>query len=554
MKKNWPFILIVLLIIPSVRLLFLPGYFSMHDDLQVMRIFQLEKCLVDGQIPCRWAPDMAYGYGQAMFNFYSAFPYYLGALIRILTPLSIIATVKALFLISTLASAFGMYFLAREFWGKLGGILASVLYSYAPYHALDIFVRGALSESFALAILPFLWLFLYLLIKKPTFGRVLWVAFFLAALFTTHNVSSLMYAPFTIIWVGFWLVRLKASSSIKSIGLAGILGVGLSSFFLLPAIVEQGLIQIEFLTMDYLNYVAHFTTIRQLFWDRSWGFGPSTFGPNDDLSFQIGWPHWWLGVSLFVVIFGGKIREKFWPVVLGLLALAGFTAFLTHERSTQIWLSLPFMDFIQFPWRFLGLVMFGLAFVGGALALIDFKFKKSAVVIVIILTIILNVNFFRPQYLFPDLKDGEKLSGISFEIQQKSAILDYLPKTAPIAPRELAPENPWIVSGEGRAYNFTKRSNRFFFDAEIIENSSVQIPVMYFPGWRVIVDGFLVDSKPTGDYGVITISLPKGKHMVQGRFVNTPVRTLGNTLSVISALFIFAGYMIKTHKKKFLWL
>jgi uncharacterized membrane protein len=126
----------------------------MHDDLQVMRIFQMEKCFADGQIPCRWSPDMAWGYGQAMFNFYSALPYYLGVLIRIITPFSIMATVKLLFFISLAGSAIGMYLLAKEFWGKLGGIVAALLYAYAPYHALDIFVRGALAEAFALAILP----------------------------------------------------------------------------------------------------------------------------------------------------------------------------------------------------------------------------------------------------------------------------------------------------------------------------------------------------------------------------------------------------------------
>ena len=190
MKKILSIIVILILIIPASWNLFGPGYFSMHDDLQIMRIFQMEKCFSDGQIPCRWSPDMAYGYGQAMFNFYSALPYYLGVIIRILTPLSIMATIKTLFLISLVGAAIGMYLLSREFWGNKAGILAAVLYSYAPYHALDIYVRGALAESFALAIFPFIWLTIYLVVKKATFRRVVALTISLAALFTTHNVSS----------------------------------------------------------------------------------------------------------------------------------------------------------------------------------------------------------------------------------------------------------------------------------------------------------------------------------------------------------------------------
>src|SRR3990170_2162804 len=116
-KKFGPWIFLLFLLFPSFWWLLGSGYFIMHDDLQVMRLFQMEKCIRDLQIPCRWSPDMVYGYGQAMFNFYSAFPYYLGIIYKLATPLSIMATVKTLFLISLVLSAIGMYLLAKEFWG-----------------------------------------------------------------------------------------------------------------------------------------------------------------------------------------------------------------------------------------------------------------------------------------------------------------------------------------------------------------------------------------------------------------------------------------------------
>ena len=47
------------------------GYYPMHDDLQVMRLYEMRRCFNDGQIPCRWAPDMDNNYGQAMFNYYT---------------------------------------------------------------------------------------------------------------------------------------------------------------------------------------------------------------------------------------------------------------------------------------------------------------------------------------------------------------------------------------------------------------------------------------------------------------------------------------------------
>lgn len=555
MKKYIPIILIFLLTLPAARYLLGPGYFNMHDDLQVMRIFQMEKCFTDGQIPCRWSPDMAYGYGQAMFNFYSAFPYYLGVFIRIISPISIMGTVLLLFYISLIGAAVGMYFLVKEFWGKSAGILAAVLYTYAPYHALDIIIRGALSESFALAALPFIWLFIYKIIKKRSFYSVLGFSISLTILFTSHNISSLMYAPFTILWTIFWVVYLKKWKSILDLALGGFLGVLLSSFFLLPNLIEQSLIQKEFLTMDYLNYQAHFVALKQLFFDRSWGHGPSIFGPDDEISFQIGWPHWWLAFPLGILVllwFKKKKLRKYAVLIGGLLGMFLFSAFLTHLKSQPIWLSIPMLKYVQFPWRFLGLVIFSISFAGGALVKTKY-FGKLIAIIVILLTIILNFSYFKPWSRSYTVTDQEKLSGIAFELQQKSAILDYLPKTAPIAPKEKAFTAPRIISGEGNAYNFSKTSSSFFFDVEVYDYAKIQIPVMYFPGWKVISGGNILKSEITGDYGLITISLPQGKHIVQGRFENTQVRSVGNTLTAISAVFILVGIFLKENKKKFLW-
>lgn len=557
MKKFWPYLLIFLLLLPAAYFLYGPGYFNMHDDLQVMRIFQMEKCLADGQIPCRWSPDMGWGYGQAMFNFYSAFPYYLGVLIRIITPLSIMSTVLTLFNISLVASAIGMYLLVKEFWGRTAGITAAVLYAYAPYHALDILIRGALSESFALALLPFIWLFIYKVVKKPSYGQVAGLALFLGALLTTHNLSSMIYAPVTAIWAVFWVIYFKKWKSILNLGLAGLFGVGLSAFFLFPNLVEQALIQKEFLIMDYLNYTAHFVTIRQLFLDRLWGHGPSIWGPNDEISFQIGWPHWWLAVpvGLSTLLWFRKKENRINALIVGgLLILAGLSAFLTHSRSTIFWQAIPIMAFVQFPWRFLGLTIFFLSFAGGVLVKSGVKLKKVFAGVIIIFTIALNFSYFEPWNRSYEVRDDEKLSGVAFELQQKSAILDYLPNTAPMAPKEKAPKNPIIVSGEGIAYNFSKRSNSFFFDAEIFQDAEVRIPVMHFPGWIVISNGMILESKPTGDYGVITITLPEGKHIIQGRFVNTPVRSVGNTTTVLAASIIFVGFIVKANNKKFLWI
>lgn len=553
-NRFWPSIILFLLTMPAIWNLFKPGYFNMHDDLQVMRIFEMDKCFSDGQIPCRWAPDMAYGYGQPMLNFYSAFPYYLGELFRLLTPISIIWTVKILFAVSFIGAAFGMYLLARQFWGEWGGIVSAVLYTYAPYHSVDVYVRGAMSESFALMILPFVWLAFYKLIKNGGFKNVFWTAVSLGLLLMTHNVSSLIYAPFTVLWVAFWVIHEKKWASVKDIIVSGILGVGLAAFFILPIALETKYIQIQFLTTDYLNYAAHFVTLKQLFISRHWGYGPSIFGPNDDLSFAIGWPNWWLAIPAgLIAAFWLKDKKK---KVLGLLVLltlifALFTIFMTHARSTFIWLHFPTLAIIQFPWRFLGITIFLLSFASGIL--VKAGYEKYIIPVIIILSVVLNIGFFRPQYFFAQETDQTKLSGEEFIIQQKSAILDYLPKTAPIAPKEEAFTSPVVASGSGTIRNYSKRSNSFFFDADIFQPADILVPVMYYPGWVVINGGKIIPSYPSGNYGVITFKLPQGQFIIQGRFISTPDRVLGNSITVISFIILVIGLALTDNKKKFFW-
>ena len=554
MKKILISLVIIILTFPSMWILLKPGYFSMHDDLQVMRIYELERCFSDGQIPCRWAPDMAYGYGQPMFNFYSAFPYYLGAFIRMVTPLSIMATVRVLFLISILGSAFGMFFLVRRFYGNLGGILSSMAYTYAPYHALDIYVRGALSESFALMILPYIFLFTYFIIEKVTLKRIIFLSLSLYVLFTSHNISTLIYFPYVVVWVLFWIVFLKKWKSIYALGFSLILGFGLSAFFLLPNLFEQTLIQKESLISDYYFYPSHFVSLKQLFLERDWGYGPSTFGPNDEMSLQIGWPYWQLGIILgLLTLLSVKKKMKITNLLtLVILAMGGISAYLTHQRSFFIWEAIPILSYVQFPWRFLGLTIFFLSFSLGMLVSGKAILKIIIFVLTLLLIISLNASYFKPEHYWFWATDREKLTGIQFELQQKAAILDYLPKTAKSAPQGKPPQNPEIISGKGIIENFSNRSNNFFFDAVVHEKAEIQIPVTYFPGWIVIVEGKEIPSYSSGDLGLVTIDLDRGNYIVHGRFVDTPIRFIGNSISALTFLLILSVIILTDSNKSVL--
>jgi uncharacterized membrane protein len=232
-KQNWQLIALTVMTAFIVWPLFLSGYFSHHDDLQVMRIFEMRKCFEDLQIPCRWVPDMGFGNGFPLYNYYSAFPYYLGGILSYL--FGYIGASKALFFIALFTGGFGMYFLCKSIYKDSNiSLLGAVLYTFAPYRSLDSYVRGALAESFALSIAPFIFYYLLRLSRKSSFVNFLGVVISLGLFLMTHNIMSMFFLPVILIWGIALMVGKSKPEWIRFIW-AFFIAFGMASFFILTA-------------------------------------------------------------------------------------------------------------------------------------------------------------------------------------------------------------------------------------------------------------------------------------------------------------------------------
>jgi len=192
-------LLLLLLFLPAISGLLRPGYFSMHDDLQVFRLYELDKCVKDGQIPCRWVPDAGYGYGYPLMQYYPPMPYYPAEVLH-LFGVNFFWAAKIMFILAFVLSGLAMYLLTKEFFGILPAIVAAVFYVYAPYHSVDIYVRGAMNEAWGMVWFPLIFLYAYKIItqNKPL-DRIKFAVSF-ASLLLSHNVMTLIFAPSLAIW------------------------------------------------------------------------------------------------------------------------------------------------------------------------------------------------------------------------------------------------------------------------------------------------------------------------------------------------------------------
>jgi hypothetical protein len=524
---------------------FMPGYFFHHDDLQVMRVFEMRKCFDTGQIPCRWVPDMGYGNGYPLFNYYSVLPYYIGGVASYV--FGFVGAAKVLFFIPLLIGGFGMYFLVRNLYGEWSALLAATLYQFAPYRALDGYVRGAIAESFALAIIPFVFYAFLKLQRKPSVNNLIWSAVSLGAFLMCHNIMTMFFVPFLLIWIIVISLQSSAFSlqKLRALLIAVLLGVGLAAFFVIPVFGEKDLVRTDTLLEGGSDFRAHFVTIPQMFTDRMWDYGASVFGNGDTISFQIGWPHWWLVIAAgFSLLWSIKHKIRHYitmdNLIPGLLIVGfGLSTFFMHNKSAFIWEAVGPLQYAQFPWRFLSIGIFTSSILGGFFIFkLSKKFQLFVSCILVIVTFFLNWQFFVPKDFYPWIDDKTKLSDPLWEIQQKAGLLDYLPKAAYYEPQARAPYEPEIREGKAVSQNYQVKSDSFSFDIKVDEKANVEIPIIEYPIWKVFVDGKEYPHDDKNHWGRLRIDLSPGEYHVSGQLYNTPIRTISNTITVLSWVFL----------------
>lgn len=562
-KKRIIYLVIFLATIVVSRDLFRPGYFPMHDDLQVGRLYEIELCIKDGQIPCRWVPDMGYSYGYPLYNYYPPFPYYFGLVFRLLG-FSFIDSIKLLFIFGFLVSGVLMYLLGAELWGEWGGLLSSILYLFAPYHSVDVYVRGAMNEFWAMAFLPgIFWAVLKVIKEKNKKFPIVFLALFSGLLLLSHNLMAFIFAPwivsFALILIYFQKKNLRRN--LVNLFYGTIFGLGLAAFFTLPVLLEKKYVHVETMLMGYFNYLAHYVGLRKTLFTRFWGYGSSGWLQDAGMPFQVGFPHWPLAVISFLgatcLYIKKKIKLERFSLFTFSFLLFLFSFFLVHPRSILIWKTFRILEYLQFPWRFLTLVVFAISVLGGGIILLVKKQRWQVLIslVLISITVLLNFSFFRVEKTI-NINDTEKLfSAKGWNKLQTDAIFDYLPIYAKAPPARAAPATPEIKEGQAKISQIKKGTNWYQFKIEVTKTgpkgATAQIPIYDFPGWQALVDKQRTSIYHDNDLGLITLEVPAGVHEIKLKLKDTPIRKIGNLISLASwFLLVYLAVKIFPQKKQ----
>lgn len=550
--KSSIFLVVVILIsLICITPLIHEGFFPVHDNTQVARVFQMYQSLSDGQFPVRWVNDLGYGYGYPIFTFYAPLAYYVGALGMIAGLTALVAT-KAMIGIGFVLAGVSMYFLAREFWGKKGGLIAGVLYVLAPYHGVNVYVRGAISEMWAYAFIPLAFYGIWKFTQTWSKSSFVLGSIGVAGIVLSHNLTAMMLLPFLFL-LGSSLTFIHRKKGHKALVPLGIVVTGLllSAFYWLPAITELGLTNVASQVGGGSMYKDHFVCLSQLISSPA-GFGGSAPGCVDGISLQIGKLH----ILLLVVSFGISLmlrhkKNLLIPLISAqVLAMTGI--FLMLEVSKPIWDLFSPMEYFQFPWRFQTLFLLGSSLAAGSIFELKLKALKGSVFIssiglmaICIGSIVLYQKFFIPQsYKSDTIKQGES----QYVREVTSRISDeYMPKdfTRPKKGSFVLTSFPQVSGLTIANVSETSRQKK----AEITTSGQVEYKtnIAYFPAWSGKIDN--VPVKTYSREGLVALVLPKGTSKVQIDYQSTLIELIGNGVS-IGGICILAVAIIAMKKRK----
>ena len=516
MKK----IILTLVAVLTLLPLFKPGLFDVHDPTSIVRFFALHETLKAGQFPGSWSNLLNQGFGYPLFLYYAPVFSYLGVIVKIFVP-SYLLALKLSLGIMVLTSVFGMYKLMESLVGKFGAFVSSVAYATLPYHAATLYVRGSYAEGMTWAILPWL---LFLWSRSDRDHR--WIA--LTSITTTlfflsHNSLPFAFIPLLLVWI-----LVFGTKYIRQTIFAILLSVGLSLWFLLPVLFERNLVQIDAVATA-TRFSDHFLAVDQL-WHSAWGYGGSAkIGEVDGMSFMLG--------KLQLILAGlaliGITAYKKWSkqVVFFLFVLV-FYSFMATGYSSGVWLLVPGLSILQFPWRLLAFAGFGLAALSGYLVyLLPRKLQLLVSVIVSIGLIFFNLKFFVPQTTIA-YKDSDLLSQEKLDTVAAGKIPEYLPVWMPSFPDSTV--------DDGLSRTATKVSGDFINDTA----RPVMISTAYMPQWKLQVDGKDVGIRPTSIGSIVSDTIEPGSHSLSLTWHRTLIENIGLGIAAITIIVVIGLLII----------
>ena len=524
---------------------------SADAPLHTHRIFAMTVLLRSGILWPRWAPWFHLGYGYPVFNFYPPGVFYLGGLLGLLG----IPATTAFTLIAALAwvlGSVGAYKLARQVLPPSASLLAAMLWSYAPSRLYEVWHQGSLPQMMSGAWVPWVFWGLVLLARQPTRRHLLALALPLAGMVLTHQpvtlVTGLFLAP-AMLLIPVWLSRHDWKTlPVRWLYVVGgmLLGAGLASIFLIPLVAELPYVagsQDPPDTIPYLisNFLQPFEIFAQPL-------------PVDltDLRFELPATLGLVGGALGVLGLIALVRRQQYVVALALFVAMAFMVFMLLEVSLPVWERIPFLAQLRFPARLLRVGAVFLAVLGGAsILLLPRRWQSAGLMLGLVSVLAAALPLVYPNQVFVNWDNLSALDEINMELAEHNwgttSYDEFDPVWGERVPLDRAPDPEEYVHNPLRVVIRRNEINKLYpilQDWEELDAATTRVVVTepvalkfhqyYYPGWTATLDGQPVDLYPEPEFGLITVDVPAGEHVISLHYIGTSAQAIGAIVTLLS--------------------
>ena len=491
----------------------------------------------------RWAALAHWGYGEARFLFYPPASWTLGAALGAVLPWKIVPGAYC-WIVLALAGA-AMYRLAREWLSPQDALFAAVFYALNPYHLLVVYWRSAYAELLGAALLPLLVLCLVRIFSResesglrPTLG----VSLLLAAAWLTNVSAAVMIhysaAGLTLLLAstnsatttgGEWRWAVMSRRGLAQTGIAIVLGAGLASFYLIPAIYEQQWIDVSQVLSPGVRPQDNFLFTHLADVDHNhFNFLVSSIGVAE------------IGVLILAIVFAHRARVLASRRTAWLMLSAWGTgcAILMLSVSNGLWQHLPKLRFVQLPFRWLLCMNAALAML---LTMALRRWTPRLLVSAFLLAALLAAGYRFQLPWWDKAADLREMSDAMASGTGYEGTDEYVP--AGVDAYELD-KNLALVSDAAGAPVAAKvivwRQTEKHFTLHAAAAEKLTVRLFSYPAWEVAVNGHRTATWKTDITGLLVIPIGAGNNDVQIHFRRTNDRVVGDLVSLISSAVLAA--------------
>ena len=538
--------------------------FDILDHL--FRLAALDQQISQGNAyPLRF-PAFTYGYGAAVLSYYPPLSYYLMEMARLLGANYVFAYNLA-FTVVAVGGALSSYYLGERVFNRGAAVVVSIAYIYNPYFLANIWLRGAVAETLALAVVPLLFAAVHRVAAEIGWRSYVEATVAVALIILAHPLSTFLFAPFLAGYAILVLILMGHGRRWRAMMIlaAGVLtGALLTCFYWLPAQLEPGGRRVIDLPAAMQAFLGDLKPIGQIL----------HLGLTTTFWFERSWSDFSIAVPVLVVMSliyfaltlrSKDTREKVQFVFFAVSAAMAFLAMTTWVRS--LWEKLTPVAYLQFPYRWFGpLALFTALFIGGSLG-IDvrnradrpYRIAVGASLVFLIITSLANApdeparmpSAGIAKVTASDIDDPGLLLGFERDEAYAFATLgcwvwmnEYIPSTSfwGECPRYLntvfedTPVRSRLPAVNARVIPTAAGPNVVEATVNSAAPWRLSLHAFWIPGWSGTVDGKPVPTGPMDAIGVAGVAVPAGEHRVRLAFGQTPLRRVAKWVSLLALL------------------